>query len=200
MLTPVTMAATLVRDARESAGLSLRSLAERAGVATSTVLRIEAGQVDPTVGMLARLVGAAGQELEVATRRSPGPEIADLADAWKETTRGDRPDWTRLRAFVDHLALHPEQKAAATLRMPSPSGSAVMDTLLAGIAEKTCNDAGLPGPPWVRRVPPLQEQWVTPGTPAMQKVVKAATPRELAARGLSIDEHSLWREPGSVGA
>ncbi|MEP7215761.1 MAG: helix-turn-helix transcriptional regulator [Anaerolineaceae bacterium] len=194
------MAATLVRDARASAGLSLRSLAERAGVATSTVLRIEAGQVDPTVGMLARLVGAAGQELEVATRRSPGPEIASLADAWKESTRGDRPDWTRLRAFVDHLTLHPEQKAAATLRMPAPSGSAVMDTLLAGIAEKICNDAGLPRPPWVRRVPPLPQQWVTPGTPGMQKAAKAATPRELAARGLSIDEHSVWREPGSVGA
>lgn len=192
-------AATLVRDARTSAGLSLRALAERAGVATSTVLRIEAGQVDPTVGMLARLVGAAGQELELATRRSPGPEIASLTDAWRRTTRGDLPDWTRLRAFLDHLALRPERKAAATLRMPGPSGSAFMDTLLAGIVEKICNDADLPCPPWTRRVPPLPEQWITPGTPAMQKAANATTPRELAARCLSIDEHSLWREPGTVG-
>jgi transcriptional regulator with XRE-family HTH domain len=199
MLTPMIEAAALVRDARTSAGLSLRSLAERAGVATSTVLRIEAGQVDPTVGMLARLMAAAGLELELVTRRSPGPEIADLADAWKKTSRGDRPDWTRLRALLDHLALHPEQKAAATLRMPPPSGSAFLDTLLAGIAEKICHDAELPCPAWTRRVPPLTEPLVMPGTPAMQRAARVATPRELAARGLSVDEHSLWREPGTVG-
>jgi len=198
-LTPMVKAAILVKEARTSADLSLRALAERAGVATSTVLRIEAGQVDPTVGMLSRLVAAAGRELELVTRRSPGPEIADLADAWKKTPRGDRPDWTRLRACLDHLALHPEQKAAATLRMPPPSGSAFLDTLLAGIAEKICNDAELPRPTWTRRVPPLAEPLVMPGTPAMQRAANDATPRELAARGLSVDEHSLWREPGTVG-
>ncbi len=43
---------------REAAGLSIRELAERAGVAASTVWRIEAGRLDPTVGMLRRLTAS----------------------------------------------------------------------------------------------------------------------------------------------
>jgi transcriptional regulator with XRE-family HTH domain len=200
MLTDMSEAATLVSGARTSAGLTMRALAARADVATSTIARIEVGKVDPTVGMLARLLLAAGRELELVTHRSPGPEIADLADAWSRGPRGDRPDWTRLRAFLDKLALHPEQKGSATLRKPAPSGSALLDTLLAGIAEKICDDAGLPRPTWARRVPGLPEAWATPGTPTMQEVISAATPRQLAERGLSIDERSLWRDPATVDA
>ena len=190
----------MVRDARTSAGLTIRALAARADVATSTIARIEAGKVDPTVGMLARLLSAAGRQLELGTYRTPGPEIADLSDAWSRRPLGDRPDWTRLRTFLDQLARHPEQRGPATLRRPAPSGSAVLDTLLAGIAEKITDDSGLPRPMWARAVPPLTEPWVTPGTPGMREAIAAATPRQLARRGLSIDERSLWREPATVDA
>ncbi len=57
--------------------------------------------------------------------------------------------------------------------------------------------AGLPRPVWARRVPGLPEPWATPGTPAMQETIRAATPRVLAERGLSIDKRSLWREPAT---
>lgn len=49
-----------MRATREAAGLSIRELADRAGVAASTVWRIESGRLDPTVGMLRRLLDAAG--------------------------------------------------------------------------------------------------------------------------------------------
>lgn len=196
----MTEAAILVTRARTSAGLTMRALAARAEVATSTVARIESGTVDPTVGMLARLLSAAGRELELSSHRAPGPEIADLADAWSPGPHGDRPDWTRLRAFLDQLAQHPEQTGSATLRRPVPSGSALLDTLLAGIAEKICDDAGLTRPAWAGRIPALTEPWATPGTPAMLEAVRATTPRQLAARGLSLDERSLWRDPGTVSA
>lgn len=49
-----------LRAARLGAGLSIRELASRAGVAASTVWRIETGRLDPTVGMLERLLSAAG--------------------------------------------------------------------------------------------------------------------------------------------
>lgn len=51
-------AAHRVQRAREAAGLSIRELARRADVAASTVWRIEAGRLDPTVSMLARLLEA----------------------------------------------------------------------------------------------------------------------------------------------
>src|SRR5258708_26685108 len=149
---------TLVKDARRDADLSRRALAERAGVAYSTVARIEAGRVDPTTGMLARLVAAAGWELDLAMHPSSGPEIANLVAGWAPGREGEaKPNWTRLRALLDYLALHPDTKGSATLRPPAPSGSALVDNLLAAIAEKTCDDAGLPRPSWTRKVRPLGE-------------------------------------------
>lgn len=47
-----------LRDRRRGAGLSIRDLAARAGVSPSTVWRIEAGRLDPTVTMLDRLLRA----------------------------------------------------------------------------------------------------------------------------------------------
>ena len=45
--------------------------------------------------------------LLITTRPSGQPprprQLADLTDAWQSGPVGDRPDWTRLRAFLDHL-------------------------------------------------------------------------------------------------
>ncbi len=200
MLTLMREPIHLVRDARESAGLSIRALAARAGVAYSTIARIEAGDVDPTVGMLRRILTAAGDDLDISARRTPGPRIADLVDAWSRDAEGrDWPDWTRLRAFLDHIALHPELKAPATVPAPEPSGSPVMDALLAAIAEKICDDAGIARPTWTRRIRPLRETWSPPATPRMLAIARASTPPQLAARGLVLSQDSLWRDPSTVG-
>jgi transcriptional regulator with XRE-family HTH domain len=127
----------LVTAAREGAGLSMHALAARAKVAYTTVSRIEHGQVDPTTGMLSRLMTAAGRQLELTSREASTPRLADLADAWTTNARGqDRPDWTRVRAFLDFVAQHPDLSGPATVQAPVPSGSQFMDNLFAGIAEK----------------------------------------------------------------
>jgi uncharacterized protein len=64
---------SLVREARERAGLTAHELATTAGVAASTVTRIEKGQMNPTVAMLERLLDAAGADL-VITLRPRGQE------------------------------------------------------------------------------------------------------------------------------
>jgi transcriptional regulator with XRE-family HTH domain len=57
-LTPVT---TLrLREWRERRGLSVRGLADRAGVSFPTVWRIERGEMSPTVAMLEKLAAALG--------------------------------------------------------------------------------------------------------------------------------------------
>jgi transcriptional regulator with XRE-family HTH domain len=203
MLSLVETAADLVREARKGSNLSARAMARQAGVPSSTVLRIESGQVDPTLGMLRRLLDAAGRDLKIGSTTRPvsarGPILAGLADAWVETPDG-HPDWTRLRAFLDHLALHPHRTEWAILRRPPKAPSPVLDSLLGAIAEKLADDAGLSRPAWTRRIPPLPIEWAPFGTPRLVARWRSTTPEQLLSRGLVIDESSLWRNPETIGA
>ncbi|MGC8514067.1 MAG: helix-turn-helix domain-containing protein [Acidimicrobiales bacterium] len=194
----MTDAATLVRQARRDAGLSLRALAERADVCFTTVFRIEHGQLDPTTGTLRKLLGALGQELELGRSTSAqGPLLADLSDAWSTDRAGqDQPDWTRLRAFLDYLARHPGESAQAVRSTPPPSGSAFFDNLLAGIAEKVSDDSGTPRPAWTKKIPPLAVAWEGFATPRMRAAAAAATPSQLACRKVLVPAASLWRRAG----
>lgn len=205
-------ASQLVQRARADAGLSVRRLADLAGVSASTVVRIESGQVDPTFGMLRTVLAATGHDLSVTTthRRTttavtvalPDDRVAlvDLTGAWRQTAFDALPDWTRFRALIDRLGVHPEEVPEAIRERPAPSGSDVVDTLLAGIAEKLADEAGRPRPAWTRRVPALDREWTTPGTPEMLRARRAATPAQLRERGLVLDEATLWRERGTVDA
>lgn len=184
---------TLLRQARLNAALSIRALGKRSGVSPSTISRIEAGRSDPTVGMLVRLLEAAGSELVLSTREAPAPQLQSLHDSLEVSARGDRVDWTRLRAFLDYLTLHPEYVADAILDAPRPSGSALLDNLLAGIAETLADEQGISRPSWTAQVPPLDKGWAAPGTARTLQASREATPGALALRGLTIGRTSLWR-------
>ena len=80
--------AELLRDARITAGLSIRELAESAGVAASTIVRIESGQVDPTTGMLSKLLDMTGRQLSLAVADQSVPTIADLSTEWRVDADG----------------------------------------------------------------------------------------------------------------
>jgi transcriptional regulator with XRE-family HTH domain len=199
-------AGQLVKRARADARLSVRRLAVLAGVSPSSIVRIESGQVDPTVGMLRTVLAAAGRDLRVTTTRrrtitsttgalSDGRvALANLNTAWRRTAFGDSPDWTRFRAVLDQLALHPEAIPRAIRKPPVPSGSDMVDTLLAGIAETLADDTNQPRPAWTRRVPALECEWATPGTPEMLRARRASTPVQLRERRLVLDEATLWRD------
>jgi hypothetical protein len=137
--------------------------------------------------------------LELTTRTPSRPRLATLVDAWQSSARGTVIDWTRLRAFLDHLALHPEETRTAFRQAPQPSGSELLDNLLAGMAETQCDEYGFPRPAWASRIPAMRKPWVTPGTPRIQEQARAATPPALAARGLTLARTSLWRERRVVG-
>ena len=64
-------AQTLVAEARRAAGLSLRELARLAGVSFTTISRIEAAEMDPTLGTLRRILEAAGSGLPPSGLRRP---------------------------------------------------------------------------------------------------------------------------------
>ncbi len=190
----MTESATLLRGARAAAGLSVRSLASKAGVSASTVSRIESARMDPTFSMLRKLLAAAGHRLEVTATATPVVDIATLEDAWRPSPRGDIIDWTRLRAFLDHLALHPETTQQALNHPPRRSGSELLDNLLAGIAETQSDETGLSCPAWTHNVPKMSAPWSTPGTPRQITVAQKMTPQRLATRGITLARSSLWRD------
>lgn len=198
MLTSMPDSSALLQDARLRAGFSIRSLASRAGVSASTVSRIESAQMDPTIGMLDRLLSAAGHDLKISATRTQHPTIASLADAWRSSGRGDVVDWTRLRAFLDYLHLHPAVTPLALATKPSHSGSPLLDNLLAGIAETQADESGFPRPAWTKTVASLKEPWASPGTPRQQEKSRLSTPQALALRGITLARSSLWREWADV--
>lgn len=176
----------------------MRALAEHADVAASTVSRIEAGKVSPTVETLQTLMCACGRELELKAA-SAGPSLATLRDAWTSTKDGEtRPDFTRLRSYLDSLALHPDKRWPSIVEAPKPSGSEVMDNLLAGIAETVAEIAGHRPPRWTKDIKPLSSPWSMRATPRKMAARKAQTPRCLAKRGLVVDVSSLWRDSVTV--
>lgn len=186
--------AELLRNARITAGLSIRDLAECAGVAASTVVRIENGQVDPTTGMLTNLLEVTGTQLTLAVTTQPVPVVATLRSEWELDADGQpRPRWTAFRAFLDQLHRHPEWIVPSTASAPEPSGSVMIDNLLAGIAEKVRDDGDYPRPKWVWKVRPDDSEWISPGTPRLQKRARGATPPQLAARNIFLTADSLWR-------
>ena len=188
----------VITRAKGSSGISVRGLAASADVAGSTITRIQSGAVDPTLHMLEQILAAAGYELELlVVRRGSArrPSLRDLADAWADRRGRLRIDWTRWRSLLDHLALHPELVPEAIYAPPGPSGSRIVDALLAGIAEKLADDAGLPRPSWTAAAPVLDE----PYRPPVRTGIPLEVPTQLSARGLMIDTESLWRDRETIG-
>jgi transcriptional regulator with XRE-family HTH domain len=190
----------LVSGARASSGVPVRALASSAGVAGSTITRVQSGAVDPTVETLRRILDAAGFELRISAVRKgtmSRPSLASLTDAWTKRNDRLRPDWIRWRALIDELALHPQLVPEAIYPAPWPSGEPVVDALLAAVAEKLADDAGLPRPAWAEHTPQLDQPYEPP---VARRVTGRHVPPQLAARALMIDTGSLWRDPETVGA
>lgn len=193
MLRHVEAPRELLRAARSRAGLSAAALARRAGVATTTVVRIERGDMEPTFAIMDRLLSAAGEQLRVSSDTSNTPvELARLVDAWLPAVADGTPDWTRLRAALDALRLRPESVATAIERAPARSGAPVLDALLAGIADKLADDHQLPRPAWTDRRK-LKTTWAPASTPRQRAYQEAHTPRQLREHNLIVDADTLWR-------
>jgi DNA-binding XRE family transcriptional regulator len=196
----VESAATVIRSGRARLALSTRDLARLAGVAYPTVSRIENGHDDPRWSTMARLIAVLTPPGAGAAAR-PLTRITDLAaTGLTDLGGGEHPEFTALRAFVDQFAVHPEWVAAAIAEAPAASRSALLDNILAAIAEQLADDAGIRRPAWTRRVPPLPEPWVVPGTSRMRARDEAAATAAFAARGLFIAADAIWRQRRVVDA
>lgn len=96
--------AALIIQARRTAGLTLRALAERAGTSHSTLAAYEAGRKTPNLATLERILRSAGFELQLQVRPLVGGH--DLAARGRELED------------VLHLAEQFPARHAARLRYP----------------------------------------------------------------------------------
>ena len=185
--------ATILQGARTGAGLSRRALAVKAGVPTSTVSRVEEGLSDPSLGMLERLVNAAGSDLVVECRpKEDRFSLAELATAWSEQSGRIKIDWTRLRAFVDRVQLDPAALPEAIADPPAPTYP-LLNAILAAVAEELADEYDIERPPWTRSVGPLEEPWAPPSTPRMRASFEESTPEAFRRRNLVLSRSALFR-------
>ena len=91
-----TVAAGLIRLARDKSGLTQTELAERAGVSQQAISAYETGRKEPTLPFLQRLLAAAGFEMRV--RLEPLDDHDSTLEAFLESLPvGDRAELEELR-------------------------------------------------------------------------------------------------------
>jgi transcriptional regulator with XRE-family HTH domain len=101
--------AQLLRTVRRRRGLTQAALARAGGTSQPVISAYEAGRRDPSYGTLRRLVGAAGENLELSAR-PPGSDLPPPVD-----------DADHARRLLDVLSLAdavPHRRRAAALDAP----------------------------------------------------------------------------------
>jgi transcriptional regulator with XRE-family HTH domain len=187
--------ADLVRVVRAEAGLSVRGLAEAAGVAASTVHRIERGEFQPTVEILTHVVQAAGCRLRVDAHVDHSASVVGLARSiHSDVSTGDYIAAVRKAAELaarftgaDQGSLH----RMITARPPE-TGDPRWDAFLAGLAEWLALQAGIPAPGWVRDDNRYLRRgwWVTP-MESIRAWEYAGSPMSFQSRGVYLHRESL---------
>ena len=182
---------TLIRDARQAAGITQLELASRAGTAQPAVAAYESGARTPNLATLGRLLGGCEHDVEVLARprmRRGAASLAELGQTIGEDLEQDRErDALRLLfGFVDDFRGSSRPGRIALLRdEPHPTGDARFDAALAGVAEFFAAEAAIPAPAWVNGPARFVEPWwFVASRPAFHAYTLANTPAVLARHGV----------------
>lgn len=180
----------LVRDARAGSGRSVREVAALAGLAPSTVSRLERGLIlDPTVNTLMATLEANGVALHLEAVRT-------LRHLSRSVDRHGEPDFMALATWADGLRRRSWQAATAISLGPGPETEPRLANLLAAMAEKTADDHGLRRPDWCTSIEPLDAPWESPGTAAHRERARAEAPPQFRARRIYLSGTNIWRLTG----
>jgi transcriptional regulator with XRE-family HTH domain len=182
---------TLIRDARQAAGITQVELADKAGTTQPAVAAYESGVRAPSLATLERLLDACEYDVEV--RASPrvrrgAASLADLAPTIAEDLeRGREQDALRLLfGFADDFRGSSRAGRLALMRdEPPPTGDARFDAALAGVAELFAIEGGLVAPAWVNGSARFVEPWwFVASRPEFHAYTLANTPAVLARHGV----------------
>jgi transcriptional regulator with XRE-family HTH domain len=184
---------TLIRDARQAAGITQLELADRAGTAQPAVAAYESGGKTPNLGTLERLLGACEHDLEVLAHprvRRGAASLAELSQTIEEDLKQDQEaDALRLLfGFADDFRGSARPGRIALLRdEPSDTGDARFDAALAGVAEFFAAESAIPAPAWVNASGRFVEPWwFVASRPAFHAYTLANTPAVFARHGVFI--------------
>jgi len=185
-------AATLIRSARNAAGLTQHGVATRTGIAQSNVARAESGTRDVSSATVERLVRASGYRLTVL----PGTGLDAMSAAGHVTSALADGNEDRAYRFVIQLAddleaLHGAERVAACVAPAAPTGDARFDAFIAGVVETRLEAQALPHPVWLQSVEPLATPWWVDRYTAGSDWVTEATPPPLRRLGVLIDAAEL---------
>lgn len=187
--------AELVANIRREAGLSLRALAEAAGLATSTVHRIEQGQLRPSVETLRSIAEAAGVRLMLVPEVDYAVGLVGLAQSLRaDLTSGDDRQAVRKAAELVHRfqAADVDQQRRMIVAEPPRIGDARWDAFVAALAEWLAVRSGLEVPAWVHNDNRYLRHgwWVTP-MESMRAWEYAGSPVSFQSHGVYLHRESL---------
>jgi transcriptional regulator with XRE-family HTH domain len=182
---------TLIRGARQAAGITQLELAGRAGTAQPAVAAYESGGKTPNLATLERLLDACEHDVEVLARprvRQGAASLAELALTIAEDL-GDgreRDAVRQLFGFADDFRGSSRPGRIALLADEPPrTGDARFDAALAGVAELFASEAVIPAPAWVNGPDRfLEPWWFVASRPAFHAYTLAHTPAVLARHGV----------------
>jgi transcriptional regulator with XRE-family HTH domain len=186
---------TLVQRVRHEAGLSLRDLAAAAGLAVSTIHRIERGELCPTVRTLEQIVSAAGCRLRMDVCPDSAGSVLGLSLVLRqELEAGEGPSVVRRAAeLASRFDSAPwSARAGMLVAEPPPVGAAEWDAFLGGLAEWLATRVGLEPPAWTAAPKRFLDHgwWVTPMA-SLRAWEYAGTPVSLKRRGVFLHRESL---------
>lgn len=189
------MAAALVRRIRAEAKLSLRALAESAGLATSTVHRIERGDLRPTLETLRRIAEAAGVRLHIEPRTDYAASLVGLARlthaalAERDPTRPVRMAAEFAQTFRAAVAERRHRMIAAE---PPSTGDPRWDAFVGALAEWVTVGTDMSTPGWTQSDGRFLRRgwWVTPMA-SMRAWEYAGSPASFQRHGVYLHRDSL---------
>ena len=188
-------AGALVRSIRDQSHLSVRSLGDAAGVAASTVHRIERGDLQPTVDTLRRLAEAAGFHLRLEPETDYGASLIGLGrSVVVDLASGNESLIIRRAAELAHRF-----DASDSLRQrrmiagePDETGDEHWDAFLGALAAWLACCAGIDTPVWAtepRRY--LHHGWWPAAKRSMRAWEYAGSPISFQQRGIYLHRDSL---------
>ncbi|MGH2744420.1 MAG: helix-turn-helix domain-containing protein [Thermoleophilaceae bacterium] len=188
-------AARLVRRARAETGLSVRALAVAAGVAASTVHRIEKAELEPTVDLLRRILEAAGMHLRIEPELDYAASLVGLARSIREDVASQNHTWPiRKTAELVTRFRHadPDKRHRMITAEPPSTGDQRWDAFVAAVAEWLAVQHGLETPGWAHNRNRYLRRgwWITPMA-SMRAWEYAGSPASFKNRGVYVHRESL---------